>query len=168
MEGTPESVPEISADQVEEARKLTGAWTPSPDAEPRECLACGEAAVVHSDDLEWEEVRGHILLALRRLSGERCKACGETWFDPQSVDLIQRHRKTGPAANYEAKVSRVGGTSLGIYFPKDLQRVMEIEAGDRAFLTPVGEDTVILEIGRESEGETSPGSLKAVDDALGF
>lgn len=160
------SIPELTDEQVEKASEM-GDRTSSPKDSLEQCPECGEESLVARDDLEWEETRGHKLLVIRRLSGERCRACGETWFDPESYEAIEKHRRSGPAANYEAKVSRVGGSSLGIYFPKDLRRVMGIEAGQRARLTPVSDDAAILELKKGSEEGEDEEPEDALDKGLG-
>lgn len=168
MEENAESIPELSEADIEQAEALVGTWSPSEEDEPRVCTECGSESVFHHDDLEWEETRGHTLIVLRRLSGEKCRSCEATWFAPESFDLIQRHRQVGPGANYEAKVSRVGGSSLGIYLPKNLQRVMGIEAGDKVYLTPASDDAVIMELRRAPRGDDQDEPGTSVDEALGM
>lgn len=153
MSRTDREIPVITDDDINSVAAAGGrGWTPDPDRYPRRCGSCGEEAVVFRDDLEWREVRGGLLLVLRRLSGEHCTNCGETWFDPESFTVIDEARGGRVQADYEASVGRVGGRSLGMYFPKDLQRVMGLEAGQKAYLTPVSEDVILVEIRRPKEG----------------
>lgn len=163
-----QKIPVITDEDIESVAAVGGEWIPDPDSYPRRCDNCGENAVAFSEDLEWREIRGGLLLVLRRLSGEICNNCDETWFDAQSYALIEEARGGKVRADYEASVSRVGGKSLGIYFPKDLQRVMGLEAGQKAYLTPVAEDIILVEIRRPDKEATGDGGLEAVDEALGM
>lgn len=166
MEEERTSIPRLTDEQVEEASDM-GVPGSSSGEVLRTCPECGEEALAPRNDMVWEEARGHTLLVLRRLSGERCRECGERWFDPASYELVERHRRARPAANYEAKVTRVGGTSLGIYFPKDLRRVMGLEAGLMARITPVSETAAIIEFTRGAASEEAKDSGEGTTTASG-
>jgi antitoxin component of MazEF toxin-antitoxin module len=52
-------------------------------------------------------------------------------------------------ANYEVKVSKLSGGSLGVYLPKDLVRVMQLEGGERALITPISPVAFVVSLARE-------------------
>lgn len=142
----PDDIPEITDEMIEETRRLTGTWTVPLGGPPIRCPTCREEAMVASHDLVYQEPRPGLLLVVGGLSGYRCTECGNTGFDSRSVQLIEQHRNARPTANYEASVSRVGGSGIGVYFPKDLQRVMGIHAGQRAHITPMSDHTMLVEL----------------------
>lgn len=44
------------------------------------------------------------------------------------------------------KISSVGGGKIGVYFPKDILRVMEINKSEKAILTPLSKRKMIIEL----------------------
>lgn len=141
-----EDIPRIDDDMIERVRQQKGTWTVPSGGPAVPCPSCGEERLMSDHDLVWHEPRPGMLLVVGGLSGYRCSGCGDTWFDSRSVHLIEQHRNAKPTANYEAAVSRVGGNGIGVYFPKDLQRVMGIRPGQRAHITPMSGHAMMIEL----------------------
>jgi len=134
----------------------------------RPCPDCrSTASLVASNELSWEEETEGLSIAIFHLKGEKCGRCGAQWFDTASYDAIQRHRQRLPRANYEASVTRLGGESLGLYIPKDVQRVMGLQAKTKVLLTPLSDTSLLLHFGGTKAG-AERSRIRAADRALGL
>lgn len=100
----------------------------------------------YADDLVFEVVLAGEIIVIPNLTGFRCVRCGKVTFDTNSTKIIEKYTAGKPAGGYELKISIVGGGKLGIYFPKDVLRIMKINKGDSAILTCVSERKMIIEL----------------------
>jgi hypothetical protein len=67
-------------------------------------------------------------------------------FDAHSTKIIENYTADKPTGGYELNVSTVGGGKLGMYFPRDVLRVMKISKNDKAILTPLSKRKMVIEL----------------------
>lgn len=85
-------------------------------------------------------------IVIPNLTGLKCSKCGEVAFDANSTKIIEKYTAGKPVGGYELKVSIVGGGKIGMYFPKDVLRVMKVSKSDKAILTPLSNRKMVIEL----------------------
>jgi YgiT-type zinc finger domain-containing protein len=108
------------------------------------CLSCkGTMSII--GDLTFDVVLSGERIVIPNLTGFRCNKCGDGFFDPESINIIEKYTSSCNGG-YEVNVTEVGVGKLGIHFPKDIFRVMNIKKGEKAILTPLSKSKMILEL----------------------
>ena len=141
---TPEMVEETN---IEIAKRRAGRpESPLKNIADAPCPVCGPPSVSFADDLVFEVVLTGERIVIPNLSGLRCSNCGDFAFDADSSKIIDEHAGNKPAGGYECGISTVGAGKLGMYFPKDVLRVMEITKKGGAIVTPLSRRKMIVEL----------------------
>ena len=111
------------------------------------CPACNENTMDYAEDLVFDcYVLGERII-IPNLSGLRCRTCGETGYDDPSSDIIDRYMHEKVTGGYEVTVSTLSAGKLGLYFPKDVLRTMDIKAKIKAIIKPLTKKKMIIELG---------------------
>ncbi len=146
------NIPTITPDIVEEtnieiARRRAGRYgSPLKNIADAPCPVCGSQSVSFADNLVFEVVLTGERIVIPNLSGLRCSNCGDFAFDADSSKIINEHTGNKPAGGYECRISTVGAEKLGMYFPKDVLRVMEITKKGKAIVTPLSRRKMMVEL----------------------
>lgn len=109
------------------------------------CPECG-GKMHPSDDLTFDVNLPEGRLIIPNLSGHRCERCGDEYYDSKSSDIIDKHTAGKVSGGHEARITTVGGGKLGIYFPKDVLRDMDIKSKQKIIIKPISRKKAILEI----------------------
>jgi len=135
---------------TEEMLRRTAAWptTHRAKAKPGEKMECPTCGVVmrYADDMVFD---CHVLgerIVIPNLSGLRCGQCGEQAYDLHSSDIIDRYTSDKVIGGYECSISVVGAGKLGVYFPKDVLRTMDIKSKTRAIIKPLTRRKMVVEL----------------------
>jgi YgiT-type zinc finger domain-containing protein len=148
----PENIPVITPEMMEKTaieiakRRAGKKESPMKGIKDIECPSCGTAGMSYSDDLTFEVILAGERIVIPNLTGLKCSKCGEVAFDANSTKIIEKYTACKPAGGYELKVSTVGGGKIGMYFPKDVLRVMKISKSDKAILTPLSNRKMVIEL----------------------
>ena len=110
-----------------------------------ECPTCG-GICDYADDLTFEYYTPGGKITIANLKGLECRRCGDQAYDLKSVGIIEEQFKVLPPAGYEVGISKLGAGKLGIYFTKDLMRVMDLQPGKKAIVTPITRRKMVVEI----------------------
>ncbi len=110
------------------------------------CPSCGNDSMSFADDLIFDVTLAGERIVIPNLTGLKCGKCGEEAFDARSTKIIEKYTAGGPIGGYECNVSTVGGGKIGLYFPRDILRVMKISKSDKAILTPLSDRKMIIEL----------------------
>lgn len=124
------------------------------------CPDCG-GEMVTTNDLEKVIPTPNGVLVLTRLPGAKCTTCGALAYDPGAVSIILQHSSMEIVADYETKVTKASGQTLGTYFKSDLTRVLALKGKERLVWKVLNRNHVLIEIDRG----TSPPRV-ALADAL--
>ena len=109
------------------------------------CPSC-DNMMSYAEDLIFDVVLAGERIVIPNLKGLRCSKCSEVSFDADSSEIIEKYTTGRSGGGYELKISAVGGGKIGIYFPKDVLRVMEINKSEKAILTPLSKRKMIIEL----------------------
>ena len=148
----PENIPIITQEMmdktaIEIAKRRAGRKeSPVKGIKDIKCPSCGSDTMSYADDLTFEVILAGERIVIPNLTGLKCSKCGEVAFDANSTKIIEKYTTDRPAGGYELKVSTVGGGKIGMYFPKDVLRVMRISKDDKAILTPLSSRKMIIEL----------------------
>lgn len=108
------------------------------------CPKCGNKTFEGRDDLGLEiPSHGHVII-FRHLQGARCSKCAYQVLEPTDQVAVEKEAGVSFHSDYEAKVSRIGSGTLGTYWPKDVQRVMQLEPQDVARIHVIAPDTAVV------------------------
>lgn len=111
-----------------------------------ECPECGALSVNYADDIVFEYYAPGERIVITNLTGLRCSKCGDVAYDLKSCGIIERQLERLPATGYEVSISKLGAGKLGIYFTKDLMRVMDLKPGEKAIVTPITKHKMVVEV----------------------
>jgi len=137
----------VTETNIEIAKKRAGRrGSPMENVVDATCHVCGAMSVSFVDDLVFEVVLTGERIVIPNLTGIRCSNCGDFAFDSDSSKIIDEHTGNKPAGGYECGISTVGAGKLGMYFPKDVLRVMEITKKGKAIVTPLSRRKMIVEL----------------------
>jgi YgiT-type zinc finger domain-containing protein len=147
----PENIPLITPEMMEKtaieiAKRRGKKESPMKRVKDIECPSCGTTSMSYSDDLTFEVILAGERIVIPNLTGLKCSKCGEVAFDTNSTKIIEKYTSGKPVGGYELKVSTVGGGKIGMYFPKDVLRVMKISKSDKAILTPLSNRKMVIEL----------------------
>ena len=111
------------------------------------CTTCGGNTMDYTEDLVFDcYVLGERII-IPHLTGLCCRVCGEMGYDAPSSDIIDQYMHEKVTGGYEVTVSTLSAGKLGIYFPKDVLRTMDIKAKIKAIIKPITKKKMIVEIG---------------------
>lgn len=148
----PENVPIITQEMMEKTaieiakRRADKKQSPVKGVKDIKCPSCGNNSMSYADDLTFDVTLTGERMIIPNLTGLKCSKCGEVVFDAHSTNIIEDFTIDKPAGGYELNVSTVGGGKLGLYFPRDVLRVMKISKNDKAILTPLSKRKMIIEL----------------------
>jgi YgiT-type zinc finger domain-containing protein len=148
----PENIPIITPEMMEktaiEIAKNRAGRKESPVKRIKDikCPSCGSDMMSYAQDLTFEVVLAGERIVIPNLTGLKCSKCGEVTFDANSTKIIEKYTSGRAGGGYELKISTVGGGKIGMYFPKDILRVMEINKSEKAILTPLSKRKMIIEL----------------------
>lgn len=157
-------IPKITEAQLAHIQEIRDQPKKVESARLIRCPACGEASLVQSSELTWEEPTDYGLIIIAGLGGEFCTRCGERWFNARSFSLIEEKRSKRFLSDYEVSISRVGGKSLGVYLPKDVQRVLALSPGMKARLIPLSKSSFLVRV-RSNENDIND---REFEESMGF
>jgi len=138
------------------AARLAKRRTKAKPGEKMGCPTCG-SVMRYANDMVFD---CHVLgerIVIPNLSGLRCGQCGEQAYDLYSSDIIDRYTSDKVMGGYECSISVVGAGKLGMYFPKDVLRTMDIKPKTRAIIKPLTRRKMVVELqpGKRSEDRLS-------------
>jgi len=137
----------VTETNIEIAKRRAGRrGSPIENVVDATCHVCGSGSVSFVDDLVFEVVLTGERIVIPNLTGIRCSNCGDFAFDSDSSKIIDEHTGNKTAGGYECGISTVGAGKLGMYFPKDVLRVMEITKKGKAIVTPLSRRKMIVEL----------------------
>ena len=110
------------------------------------CPSCKTASMGFLNDLVFDVTLAGERMVIPNLKGLKCTKCGEQAFDSKSTRIIEKYTVNRPIGGYECNISTVGGGKIGIYFPKDILRVMKINKNEKAVLTPLSSHKMMVEL----------------------
>jgi len=110
------------------------------------CPSCQTASMGFLNDLVFDVTLAGERMVIPNLTGLKCTKCGEQAFDSKSTKIIDKYTANRPIGGYECNISIVGGGKIGIYFPKDILRVMKINKNEKAVLTPLSSHKMMVEL----------------------
>ncbi len=148
----PEDIPIITPEMMEKtaveiAKRRTGRKeSPMKGIKGIKCPSCGNNNMSYADDLTFDVTLTGERMVIPNLTGLKCSKCGEVAFDANSTKIIEKYTIDKPSGGYELKVSTVGGGKIGMYFPRDVLRVMNISKSDKAILIPLSKRKMIIEL----------------------
>ncbi|GFO97724.1 hypothetical protein ig2599ANME_1934 [groundwater metagenome] len=148
----PENIPIITNEMMEKtAIEIAKRWadkkqSPMKGVKDIECPSCGNNTMSYADDLTFDVTLTGERIVIPNLTGLKCSKCDEVAFDANSTKIIENYTADKPMGGYELNVSTVGGGKLGMYFPRDVLRVMKISKNDKAILTPLSKRKMIIEL----------------------
>ncbi len=153
----PENIPTITPEMMEKtaieiAKRRAGRKESSVKGiKDIKCSACGNNTMNYAEDLTFEVVLAGERIVIPNLTGLKCSKCGEVSFDANSTEIIEKYTAGRACGGYELKISTVGGGKIGMYFPKDILRVMKINKSEKAILTPLSRRKMIIELLNSTE-----------------
>ncbi len=148
----PENIPIITQEMMDKTaieiakRRTDRKESPMTSVKEIKCPSCGNNTMSYSDDLTFEVVLADERIIIPNLTSLKCSKCGEVAFDASSTKIIKKYTTGKPTEGYELKISTVGGGKIGMYFPKDVLRVMKISKSEKAILTPLSNRKMIIEL----------------------
>ncbi|TRZ90592.1 MAG: YgiT-type zinc finger protein [Methanosarcinales archaeon] len=148
----PENIPIITQEMMEKtaieiAKKHNDRkQSPVKGVKDISCPSCGNSTISYADDLTFDVTLTGERIVIPNLTGLKCSKCDVVAFDARSTKIIENYTADKPAGGYELNVSTVGGGKLGMYFPRDVLRVMKISKNDKAILTPLSKRKMVIEL----------------------
>ena len=147
--GRQPSIPEIEPDREEQVRNALESKKPKTPlrlAEGIACPVCGKGVLALADSLTVDWTQNAERIVVGNLTGFRCTNCGRELFDAESARVISRYiDQSRPRGGYTAKISSLGGGKLGVYFPQDLLRNVDLSQSDHVRLYPISRRKIVIE-----------------------
>lgn len=153
----PDNIPVITPEMMEKTaieiakRRADKRESPIKNIKDIMCSSCSSDTMSYSEDLTFEVVLAGERIVIPNLTGLKCSKCGEVAFDTKSTKIIEKYTAGRASGGYELKISTVGGGKIGLYFPKDIIRVMKINKSEKAILTPLSKRKMIIELLNSTE-----------------
>lgn len=146
----PSEVPVVTEEQRRETARILAKInrmkeSPLKGVGGEECPTCG-GICDYADDLTFEYYMPGGKITIANLEGSKCRRCGDQSYDLKSVGIIERQLEAIPLTGYEVSISKLGAGKLGMYFTKDLLRVMDLIAGEKAIATPVTGRRMVIDL----------------------
>ncbi|HEX9815446.1 MAG TPA: hypothetical protein VGB18_00580 [Candidatus Thermoplasmatota archaeon] len=146
----PKDAPQISEAQRERLRAAVLANAKEPlflAGTVTRCQQCN-GDMVTTNDLERLVPTPRGLVVITRLPGAQCTRCDAVQFDAGALRLILQHSRSEIAADYETKVTRASGKTLGVYLKADLARVMNLRGKEKMAWKVLDRNHALVEIER--------------------
>jgi YgiT-type zinc finger domain-containing protein len=118
------------------------------------CVECG-GDLVETSSLEKHFILPGREIVVGNLTGEKCLACGAELLDAHSIGRLIPYRDQQILASYTAKITRVGGKSLGTYIPHDLAESLGLSGGAGARFFILDENHILIRIERGKQKATA-------------
>ena len=147
---TTEEVPRISEEQLERTRRqiLAASREPLlPAGTVTVCPVC-KGEMVTTNNLRRIIASPMGLIVLTRLPGAECVRCRAKAFDGAALAMTLEQSASEIIADYETKVTRASGSTLGTYFKADLTRVLRLSGKERLRWKVLDEDKALVEVER--------------------
>lgn len=109
------------------------------------CPMCG-GRMRYSEDLVFEVHAEGRQIVIPNLSGVRCEKCGDESFDMSSSTIIDRYTRDEAVGGHETSITVVGAGKLGMYFPKDVLRTMDLRPKSKAIIKPLTRRKMVVEL----------------------
>ena len=111
------------------------------------CPDCNIGELENVTDIVIDTVVGGERTVIPNLSGSRCTKCGTEYIDAKSWRIVEKYtvESSRPAVGFQRSISTIG-RRLGLYFPGDIVRDMEMKKGMYIKLYPRTKNTLILEV----------------------
>jgi hypothetical protein len=157
----PENILVISPEMIEKTaieiakRRAVRKELPVKGIKDIKCPSCGNDTMSYAEDLTFEVVLAGERIVIPNLTGLKCSKYGEETFDANSTKIIEKYTACRAGGGYELKISEVGGGKIGVYFPKDILRVMEINKSEKAIMTPLSKRKMVIELLNSTENSAS-------------
>ncbi len=116
-----------------------------PPGARRKCPSCGRTALVSRDDLVRETITDGLLVMHHNLHGGQCTQCGHEYLEGYEEVALEEAAGLGFMSDYRASVTRVAGSHLGTYWPKDVVRNMGLATHDELSVKVLGKDRMLIE-----------------------
>lgn len=88
------------------------------------------------------------LVILAGLSGAQCTRCRSVAYDAGAIATILEHSGSEIIADYETRVTRASGSTLGTYFKADLTRVLRLAGKEKLRWKVLDGDRALVEVER--------------------
>lgn len=140
-----EEIPVITEEMFRRTAAGLKRRTKAKPGEKMGCPTCG-GVMRYANDMVFD---CHVLgerIVIPNLSGLRCGQCGEQAYDLYSSDIIDRYTSDKVMGGYECSISVVGAGKLGMYFPKDLLRTMDLMPKSKAIIKPLTRRKMVVEL----------------------
>jgi len=121
-----------------------------------ECPECHRRAFAAAQDLVQEVRRADKVVILKNLHGARCSQCGFRVLDGREELRIDDEYERMSASRHEAAVSRVGRGTLGTYWPKAVERSLELKPGTRLEVDVLAPDSAMIRVVRRPGHNRKP------------
>lgn len=146
----PRDVPTLTANQLELTRKLllsTSREPLLPTGTVTLCQVC-RGEMVTTNNLMRVIATPMALVVLTRLPGAQCTRCGARAYDAAALAITLEHSGSEIIADYETRVTRASGSTLGTYFKADLSRVLRLSGKERLRWKVLDQDKALVEVER--------------------
>jgi|SRR5919197_1838796 YgiT-type zinc finger domain-containing protein len=150
------SIPEIGSEREEQIRNRLEKSKPKTPLRLIEGLTCpvckkGVLVLAHPLTVDWAQNGERIVVG--NLTGFRCSNCGREFLDAEGARVVSRYiDRSRPRGGYTAKISSLGGGKLGVYFPRDLLRNIDLSQSDHVQLYPVSRKKIVIEAAEPPAG----------------
>jgi len=147
---TTEDVPRISGEQLERTRRQIMAVSREPLLPAGTVTVCPvcKGEMVTTNNLSRIIASPMGLIVLTRLPGAECVRCGAKAFDGAALAMILEQSGSEIIADYETKVTRASGSTLGTYFKADLTRVLRLSGKEKLRWKVLDRDKALVEVER--------------------
>ncbi|HEX9817073.1 MAG TPA: hypothetical protein VGB18_08840 [Candidatus Thermoplasmatota archaeon] len=118
------------------------------------CPDCGQKELRAAEDLSMEIVRGATVVMVVNLHGARCRRCGTEILEPRETLRLDAIAGVASEPDEIVRVTTIGRGTLGTYWPKDVERKMDLKPGTRLTLRYLSRSSALLRVSRD--GTRSP------------
>ena len=142
--------PTLTREQIDLTRKLVLASSREPllpTGTISPCQVCG-GDMVTTNNLKKAIAVPMGLVILVGLPGAQCTRCRSVAYDAGALAMILEHSGSEIVADYETRVTRASGNTLGTYFKADLSRVLRLSGKEKLHWKVLDEDRALLEVER--------------------
>ncbi len=143
-------VPRLTEEQMELTRKmlLSGSREPLlPVGTVTTCQSCG-GDMITTNNLRRTIATPAGLIILAGLPGAQCVRCRAVAYDAAAAATILENSSSEIIADYETRVTRASGSTLGTYFKADLSRVLHLSGKEKLRWKVLDEDKALVEVER--------------------
>lgn len=110
------------------------------------CPECGNKTFVGQDDLVVRFAARDGVHVFHHIHGVRCESCGAQTMEPYEQLDIEEEVGARFKPDYEGKITRIGRGTLGTYWPKDVERVMELAPDKRVMIKVLNRDEALIRL----------------------